>query len=306
MITPTYRAQVNLLLRVLPYVAMEESLALKGGTAINLFMRNMPRLSVDIDLTYLPFHPRDVALKGISDALRRIKDRLAQAAPKISATLLAQGDDEESKLVCQSTDATIKVEVNTLIRGELWPARKIEVSQAAQDEFGKSAVALIASDPEIYGGKICAALDRQHPRDLFDIQQLLADQGITDEIRLGFLALLVCHTRPMREVLRPNFKDQRVVFANHFDGMAIVPYSYDDFEATRVRLVKEIHARITDREREFLIRFKSGEPDWSLLPINALQDYPGVRWKLTNIQKLMRDRAKHADQLDALRAALSR
>lgn len=55
MISEPYRAQMDLLLQVLPLVAKEESFALKGGTAINLFVRDMPRLSVDIDLTWLPF-----------------------------------------------------------------------------------------------------------------------------------------------------------------------------------------------------------------------------------------------------------
>ena len=49
-----YRRQVQLLIRVLPSIAEEACFALKGGTAINLFVRDMPRLSVDIDLTYLP------------------------------------------------------------------------------------------------------------------------------------------------------------------------------------------------------------------------------------------------------------
>ncbi len=304
MISPAYRAQVDLLLRVLPYVAMEESLALKGGTAINLFVRDMPRFSIDIDLTYLPFGEYGAALQGISDTLRRLKDRLGSANPRMAATVAAQGGDQEVRLICQSTDATIKVEVNTTIRGHLWPTRKIEITRAAQDEFNKSAVVALVSDAELYGGKICAALDRQHPRDLFDIHQLFASEGITAPIRLGFLAHLVSHSRPIHEVLRPNFQDQRNLFATHFDGMAIAPFTYDDFEATREQLVEEIHARLTDDDRAFLISFKQGQPDWSLFAVGTLQNMPAVQWKLANIQRLKQDRAKHAAQLDALRKAL--
>lgn len=61
--------QVALLVRVLPWVATEKCLALKGGTAINLFVRDMPRLSVDIDLAYLPIEPREASLQHISAAL---------------------------------------------------------------------------------------------------------------------------------------------------------------------------------------------------------------------------------------------
>lgn len=305
MISPAYRAQVDLLVRVLPYVAMEESLALKGGTAINLFLRDMPRLSVDIDLTYLPLDTREEALKGISDALRRIKDRLEQATPRIAATVLAQGGDQEAKLVCKSSNATIKIEVNTLMRGHLWPIRRLELAQATQNEFGKSSIATVVSDGEIYGGKICAALDRQHPRDLFDVAQLLADQGITEVIRLGFLAALLSHSRPLHEVIRPNFQDQRTLFAKHFDGMALVPFTYDDFETTREQLDTEIHARLTQDDRAFLITFKQGQPDWSLFPADDLRNMPAVQWKLANILRLKQDRAKHAAQLKALEDALT-
>lgn len=305
MISPAYRAQVDLLLRVLPYVAMEESLALKGGTAINLFVRDMPRFSVDIDLTYLPFGEYDAALQGISDTLRRLKDRLGNATPRIAATVAAQGGGQEVRLICQSPDAMIKVEVNTTIRGHLWPTRKIEITQAAQDEFGKSAVVTVVSDAELYGGKMCAALDRQHPRDLFDIRQLFANEGITDPIRLGFLASLVSHSRPIHEVLRPNFQDQRSLFATHFDGMAIVPFTYDDFEAARRQLVEEIHARLTDDDRAFLISFKQGQPDWSRFPVGTLQNMPAVQRKLANILRLKQNRSKHAAQLKALEDALT-
>jgi predicted nucleotidyltransferase component of viral defense system len=306
MISPAYRAQVDLLLRVLPYVAIEESFALKGGTAINLFVRDMPRFSVDIDLTYLPFDTRDEALREISDALRRIKSQLEKAIPGVTATVAAQSGGQEAKLICGSADATIKIEVNTAMRGHLWPARKLQITQAAQDEFGKSAVVSIVSDGELYGGKICAALDRQHPRDLFDVHQLFANEGITDTIHLGFLASLVSHSRPIHEVIRPNFQDQRGLFETHFAGMAIAPFTYDDFKAARKRLVETIHARLTGNDRAFLLSFKNGEPDWELFPLKMLQDMPAVQWKLSHVQHLkQKNRAKHAAQLKALEEALS-
>jgi len=71
-----YKKQVRLLLDVLPEVGKEECFAMHGGTAINLFVRDMPRLSVDIDLTYIPIEERSESLKGINDALIRIKGRI--------------------------------------------------------------------------------------------------------------------------------------------------------------------------------------------------------------------------------------
>lgn len=65
MIEQKYKRQVNLLLKVLPEVSKESNVALHGGTAINLFVRNMPRLSVDIDLTYIPIESRKISLEKI-------------------------------------------------------------------------------------------------------------------------------------------------------------------------------------------------------------------------------------------------
>jgi hypothetical protein len=75
----TYRKQVALLVRILPLVAEEACFALKGGTAINLFIRDMPRLSVDIDLTYVPVAPRAESLAAIDAAMKRIVARVQKA-----------------------------------------------------------------------------------------------------------------------------------------------------------------------------------------------------------------------------------
>ena len=306
MISPRYRAQVELLVRVLPHVAKEASLALKGGTAINLFVRDMPRLSVDIDLTYLPIDPRTEALRGISEALDRIKASLQKAIPGIAVTRQAQSGGQEAKLICSLQQATVKVEVNTVMRGHLWSTRQMQIVQAAQDEFGQFATSQVVSQSELFGGKICAALDRQHPRDLFDIHQLFDHEGITEEIKQGFIASLVSHSRPIHEVLDPIFQDQQTVFATQFAGITIEPFTYAEFEATRERLVREVHTCLTTDDRAFLLSLKNGEPDWTLFPLTSIQTMPAVQWKLTNIRNLKsHNAAKHAEQLRALEKALS-
>ena len=203
MISDTYRAQVDLLLQVLPQVAKEGSFALKGGTAINLFVRDMPRLSVDIDLTYQPFDDRATAFAGITDALRRVKTRLETVIPVCRVLLVPQNDGQEAKLTCQTQNAQIKVEVNTTIRGNLLPPRMMDVSGTVESEFGRFVSINVVSHAELFGGKICAALDRQHPRDLFDIHHMLNNEGLTEEIRMGFKALLLSHSRPIHELIRP-------------------------------------------------------------------------------------------------------
>jgi len=306
MISESYRAQVDLLLQVLPIVAKEHVFALKGGTAINLFVRNMPRLSVDIDLTWLGFEDRGDALAGITEALRRIKGRVESSIPSCRASMVAQSDGQETKLTCQTSNAQIKVEVNTTIRGVLLPPRQMDVCGAVEDQFGRFVSVGVVSHAELFGGKICAALDRQHPRDLFDVKHMLDNEGLTDEIRMGVIAGLLSHSRPIHEMIAPNFLDQRQVFENQFEGMAFTQFTYGDFEATREELVQEISKGWTDNDREFLLSFKRGEPEWSLYPLENLQRMPAVQWKLLNIQKLKEQNPeKYMGQLKALKKHLS-
>ncbi len=195
MISRVYRKQVELLLRVMPYVAKEEIFALKGGTAINLFVRDLPRLSVDIDLTYLPLDERKTAMEGIAAGLERINESIADGIAGIQVTSKRQNDGQEAKLDCRLEGAQIKIEVNTTIRGYLQEPRLMQVTENVQNEFGLFAAINVVSQGELYGGKICAALDRQHPRDLFDVFHLFENEGITEEIRLGFIAALLGHSR---------------------------------------------------------------------------------------------------------------
>jgi len=100
MIDPKYKAQADLILQTIPYVAKETIFALKGGTAINLFVRSMPRLSVDIDLTYLPIDDSETALKSISDGFGRIKADLEKSISGISVTP-ASREGQDVKINCQ-------------------------------------------------------------------------------------------------------------------------------------------------------------------------------------------------------------
>jgi predicted nucleotidyltransferase component of viral defense system len=296
-----YANQVRLLLRVLPLVAQEEVFALKGGTAINLFERDLPRLSVDIDLTYLPFDNRQTALSAITDALKRLKSKIEAIMRDVKVTLVTQSDGTEAKLHCQSQAAQIKIEVNTVMRGHILPQRLMSCTPRVQDTFRAFVEINVISQGELYGGKICAALDRQHPRDLFDVKLLLENDGITDAIKLGMLAALISHPRPINEVLFPQFRDQRAVFDSQFDGMALLPFSYEDYVATRLRLKSAIAEVLTPQDREFLVSFKSGQPDWSLVGEPSLAFMPAIQWKLMNIRKLQADNpSKRATMLAAL------
>ena len=305
MITQSYISQADLLLQVIPHISTEETLALKGGTAINLFLRDMPRLSVDIDLTYLPFDNRETALTNISDSLGRIRERIVKSIPGTTVNNHAfEGNDV--KLLVQSQKAQIKIEVNTITRGHLHPVRLLQVNEAVQERLKKFAAIQVVSDAELYGGKICAALDRQHPRDLFDVYLLFQESGFNEEVKNGFIEALVSHMRTMHEVLKPNLLDQKSAFENQFKGMSAISFTYEDFVATRDRLVKEVNSSLSDKDRSFLLSFKRGKPDWDLFPVPGLIEMPAVRWKLMNIQNLMNSNPeKHNELIHKLESILT-
>lgn len=305
MINQTYLNQAELLLQVIPQIATEKSLALKGGTAINLLLRNMPRLSVDIDLTYLPFDSRETALASISDSLGRIRERITKSIPDTTVNNhIIEGSDV--KLFVQSKNAQIKIEVNTTTRGHLHPVRLLQVNETVQERFKKFAAIQVVSDAELYGGKICAALDRQHPRDLFDVFLLFQESGYNEDIKNGFIQALVSHMRPMHEVLQPNLLDHRSAFDKQFQGMSDTKFTYEDFEVTRDKLIEIVHSSLSEKDRSFLLSFKRGYPDWDLFPVPGLKNMPSVKWKLQNIQNLMKSNpAKHSDLLYKLELALT-
>ncbi|MBU0489371.1 MAG: nucleotidyl transferase AbiEii/AbiGii toxin family protein [Bacteroidetes bacterium] len=287
MILPEYRNQVNLLLQVLPFVAKEQNFALKGGTAINLFVREMPRLSVDIDLTYLPVDVRHEALSNIQNGLTRIKADIEKNIENITVHPVSLYDGSDVKLHCQRNNAQVKIEVNTITRGHVYDTKVMQVVDRAQDEFDKFAAINVVSFAELYGGKICAAVDRQHPRDLFDVKLLLENEGLTNEIWLAFMIGLISHYRPVNELLFPRLKEQRSAFEKQFAGMTFIDFSYDDYEKVRADLLKKIHGRLDKNSVDFLLSFESGEPDWALCPVEKIKELPAVKWKLLNIKKLI-------------------
>ena len=301
MISPIYKAQVGLLLQVLPYVAREEIFALKGGTAINLFVREMPRLSVDIDLTYLPVDSRGNALRNIEAALKRIKADISKNIPDVKVHSVPLNDGTDVKLNCQSRNAQIKIEVNTITRGNIFPTELMQVVDSVQDEFGKFAAINVVSFAELFGGKICAAVDRQHPRDLFDVKLLLENEGLTDNVWEGFKISLISHYKPANELLNPILKDQKSAFERQFAGMTFEPFSYNDYENSRRILLDNIKHKLSDIDKKFLLSFETGMPDWDLFPYELIKSLPAVKWKLLNIQKLKEaNPKKHERMINAL------
>ena len=202
-INERYRQQVDLLVRTLPLVAAESVFALKGRTAINLFVRDLPRLSVDIDLTYLPLKPRNEALVEIDEALTHISTSIEQTLPGIKVFPSQLGREGTlNRLVLRSSETQIKIEVTPVTRGCVFEPVIMPVSPKVEDQFS-FAETLVVSFDDLYAGKLVAALDRQHPRDLFDVRYLLDNEGISATLRQAFLVYIVSHNRPAVETLSP-------------------------------------------------------------------------------------------------------
>jgi len=269
------------------------------------FITSRDKLSVDIDLTYLPFDNRKIALTNIADSLEKIRERIRKSIPGATVNKHAV-EGNEVKLLVQSKKAQIRIEVNTITRGHLHPARLLQLNDTVQERFKKFAAIQVVSNASLFGEKICAALDRQHPRDLFDVHLLFQESGFNEEVKYGFIEALVSHMRTMYEVLKPHLLDQRSAFEKQFKGMSAISFTYEDFEATRERLVKDVNSSLSGKDRSFLLSFKRGNPDWDLFPISDLKKLPAVQWKLRNIQNLMSSNPeKHIELVNKLELLLT-
>ena len=282
-----YINSVRLLLAVAPAIFRRPLFALKGGTAINLFVRDMPRLSVDLDLVHADHRPsREEALEQVSIALEAIRNELNELG--FQCEMGATSEGSEVKLFIQRDRARIKIEVNHVFRGTVLPVQNRPLVQLAQDTFLTDLQAPVLHPDELYGSTLVAAMDRQHPRDFFDVLELYAVDGLTPEIVECFVCYLAGHNRPVHEVLFANQLDIRSAFANEFEGMTRAPVALDALLEVRRKLFTDLPAALTRKHRDFLSGLVRCEPDWSLMSCQHLQQMPAIRWKLENLARLQK------------------
>ncbi len=285
-----YRKQVALLIRIMPSVYRIKEFAVHGGTAINLFHKNMPRYSVDIDLTYIPIQDRNTSLQTINDRLLEVKKSLERTIPGI----VVVPKPNVWKLLCSLGEATVKIEVNGTKRGILGDTVDMPLCEKAKAEFSMGCKARTVSFSQLYGGKITAALSRQHPRDLFDCKYM--DITSFDDVKDGFMLCLLGSDKPIIESLMPNEIDQTDALEKQFEGMSDVAFGYDDYKQARLRLIELVQNGLTEDDKNFLLSFEEGTPDWTICSAGNLSCYPSVQWKLLNIKKLKESNAKKHEQ----------
>ena len=275
-----YKKQVALLIRIMPSVYKTKDFAVHGGTAINLFHKDMPRYSVDIDITYIPIKEREKSLKAINTHLAELKQMIEKTIPGIKVS----HKPDVWKLLCIKDGASVKIEVNGTKRGLIGVTEDKDLCAKAQSEFNMGCKARIVSFSQLYGGKISAALSRQHPRDLFDCKYMPLDS--LDKVKDGLIFCLLGSDKPILESLQPNPIDQQDALENQFKGMTDVSFSYEDYESTRKELIGRINNLWTENDKTFLLSFEQGKPEWDKCCAGDLSAYPSVKWKLQNVLKL--------------------
>ena len=276
----TYRQQVELLLKIIPTLSEIETFAIHGGTAINLYVLDFPRYSVDIDVTYTPIKPREESFTEIHKNLSIIKEKVKSIIPNVIIT------EKPNKIYCTQKGIMVKVEVSGTKRGLVEPYEIKTLCPKAQHEFETSNSAKIVSLSQLYGGKITAALDRQHPRDLFDIKLMFDFVTDFEQVRKGFLYCLLGSDRPIIESLSPNRIDQQETMIKQFSGMTEIPFSYSDYKETREKLINFVNSNLSQQDKGFLIAFEAGSDLSQFVDYQEYFLFPSVQWKLQNINKL--------------------
>jgi hypothetical protein len=287
----SYIETARLMLLVAPHVFRARDFAMKGGTALNFFLHDMPRFSVDIDVVFTNhIASREEALQTIRNELQSLLERLESLGLK--GVLLGTSDSDDVKILVSRGTTGVKVEVNYNFRGTLLPQESARISESASRAFAVDFSIPSLARAELYGGKIVAALDRQHPRDFFDVREMFLrdqfDSGVVD----CFVCYLAGHNRAVHDFLFSKDKNFSSVFDEQFQGMTARPVSVAELVEARADLRAALRTGLLDRHKRFLLGLVRLEPDWDPMPFPHLRELPAVKWKILNLEKLRRTNPK--------------
>ena len=242
------------------------------------------------------------------DALRTIAANLKAAKSEIStmgfrATLPTTKSGDDVKLFVKGNGQQVKVEVNFVFRGTVLPVQQRPLNTVAQELFTTDITLPVLDPSELYGGKLAAAMDRQHPRDMFDVSKMLERFGWQSSIVDCFVVYLAGHNRPIHEVLFPKKLSLEPAFTNEFAGLTNDELALTMLEQTQEHLIEQLPRKLTMAHRDFLLSMVRAEPEWSLLPFTHLPHLPALQWKLFNLRTLKsRDAGRFATQEHELAA----
>jgi Nucleotidyl transferase AbiEii toxin, Type IV TA system len=220
----------------------------------------MPRLSVDIDVVFTDHTlNREDALRTIAANLKAAKSAVSTMGFRAKLPTTKSGDDV--KLFVEGNGLQVKVEVNFVFRGTVLPVQQRPLNTVAQELFTTDITLPVLDPAELYGGKLVAAMDRQHPRDMFDVSKMLELFGWQSSFVDCFVAYLAGHNRPVHEVLFPKRLPLEPAFTNEFTGLTNDELSLALLEQTQERLIAQLPYHLTMAHRDFLLSMVRAEPE---------------------------------------------
>jgi predicted nucleotidyltransferase component of viral defense system len=262
----------------------------------------MPRLSVDIDLVYVPIGERMQSLEEMTRNLKLIGNAIITRIPdaRIQYSLLNR-TEYVNRLIVEAGRAVVKVELSPVLRGTVYDPTVMRINRTAEDAFGYVEIPVVSFE-DLFAGKMMVALDRQHPRDLFDIKGLFEHEGISVRLKEAFIVYLISHNRRIVEILDPSLIDIRQTYETDFVGMTTNPIEMADLLEARSELIRTVNAMIDERDKNFLVDFKEGHPDWSYFSVPHIKNLPAVKWKMHNLDQV--DTLERQRMVDRLREYL--
>jgi hypothetical protein len=293
-----YTDRLRLLVEIRPVLAQEPRFALKGGTAINLFEHDLPRLSVDIDLAWLPVHDHGEDAKLIAEALGQLADVLRARPLQLQVQTSAGEGGPVTRLVASRGRARVQIETTPVMRGTVHPVRRMVVRPRVQEAFGFAEVQVL-NFADLYAGKLAAALSRR-----IRVTSLMSACCWLTSVRAGlwraFLMYLTCSPKPAWEMLAPRLPlNFETTFEAHFNGMTSEPTGVAELLESRERLVARVPQWLDAPSRALLQSVEDEKPDFNLIGLAHAAELPGVRRKLHNLaQRKAAKRAADRRKLD--------
>jgi predicted nucleotidyltransferase component of viral defense system len=278
---------------------LKSRFVLKGGTALNLFMFDVPRLSVDLDLNYIGAEDRDTMLSekpAIQQAVNAVCGRAGIRVMRVPGEH-AGGKWRLSYDSVMGRTGTLEIDINYVLRRPLWPYR---VSDSRPVGTITATQIPVLDLHELAAGKLAALFSRNAGRDLFDVCTLLRASNLErSRIRLGFVIYGGANRRDWREISLDDVRaDPREVEQQLLPMLrADLAPARSDIGAWSERLVVEGHRLLagllplTADEMEFLRLLNGvGEIRPEILTIDEtmqsiIRAHPGLKWKVLNVRK---------------------
>ena len=274
------RSQMQLLVDLMPYVS--EDFAPKGGTAINMFCRDLPRYSVDMDLVYLPRTDRLTAVRSMRGLLEQMRRAAQNGLRGVTTSQVRGGKDATAGLLwveVRRGEVSVKIETPVSARQTLHAPSILNAVPAAESEFGPARMKVVSFD-EMYAGKVGASLGRRQLRDMFDIFHLLENEGLTEDLFRSFLAYAVADGRPPHMILSRAWHARKLPEQKRWQELMRTTLPMDRLLAANAELRQQCENRITPQVRQFLIDVHDGAADPGVIGIPEASTWPAFLWRM--------------------------